>query len=155
MVSTMPMQRGFTYLMLLWWVAISGVMLMALAQRWDTETRRQKEMDLVFRGAQIKAAIEAYAKVPVAKGANHLPVQLEDLLQDDRSGQRVRHLRQLWIDPITGGDWVLSKHGTGIIGVYSSSTRTPMRAPEGITRYDEWRFEVEGAAPILLQADLP
>jgi len=155
MVRPMHPQRGFTYLMLLWWVAISGVMLMALAQRWDTETRRQKEMDLVFRAGQIQSAIVSYAKVPVAKGSSNLPMQLEDLLEDRRSGQIVRHLRQLWPDPITGQAWGLSKQEVGIIGVYSPSKAMPLRAPDGFMQYDEWRFDAQVGSPVVLQADPP
>ncbi len=67
-VYARPRQRGFTYLMLLFWVALSGVMLMALAQRWSTESQREREKELVFRGEQIRLAIEAHASVPVREG---------------------------------------------------------------------------------------
>ena len=102
MMSRTRSQAGFTYLMLLWWVAISGVLLTALAQRWTIEAQRQKEMDLLFKGSQIKAAIEAYAKVPVQEGVGRYPAELKDLLEDKRTGAARHHLRRLWLDPITG-----------------------------------------------------
>lgn len=144
-------QRGFTYLMLLWWVAISGVMLMALSQRWVMESRRQREAELVFRGEQIRLALEAYAKVPVREGLSPYPQKLEDLLSDSRGGKTVRHLRQVWRDPITNQrTWGLLKDKGGIRGVYSLSTQAPVTAPASVRRYDEWRFEVQAApAPAL------
>jgi type II secretory pathway pseudopilin PulG len=135
-------QRGLTYLMLLWWIAIGGVMLMALARTWSLDSRREKEAELVFRGEQIRQAIEAYARVPVAQEASRLPMRLSDLLTDRRSGQVVRHLRRLWPDPVMAEAWgfVQAEDG-GILGVYSRSAAAPLRAPTGVTHYSEWRFE--------------
>ncbi|MBI5924866.1 MAG: type II secretion system protein [Aquabacterium sp.] len=134
-------QVGFTYLMLLWWVAISGVLLTALAQRWTVEAQRQKEMDLVFKAGQIKSAIEAYAKVPVHEGAGRYPGQLSDLLEDRRTGSVRHHLRRLWPDPITGQPWGLIRDQEGIKGVFSLSRKKPMRGPDGVLTFSEWRFE--------------
>jgi type II secretory pathway pseudopilin PulG len=131
--------------MLLWWVALSGVMLMALAERWSHTAQRQREAELAFRGDQIQRAIEAYAQVPVGEGSTRLPRRLEDLLEDRRSGQVERHLRRLWPDPITGQPWVLVRQGGsdttegGIAGVHSPSTRAPLRKDVGDT-YAEWQF---------------
>lgn len=138
-------QAGFTYLMLLWWVAISGVMLMALAQRWATESQRQKEMDLAFKGEQIKQAIEAYAKVPVQQGMSRYPAQLKDLLEDKRTGTARHHLRRLWPDPMTGKPWGLVKDQEGIKGVFSLSQKTPLRGPAGVLAFPDWRFEAAAA----------
>lgn len=145
-----PMRRqgGFTYLMLLWWVALSGIMLMALAQRWSTEARRHKEMELVFRGEQIRLAIEAYAKVPVEPGQSPLPTSLDELVADRRDGTVRHHLRRLWPDPITGSpQWGLVQDPPvtpmgkpGIRGVYSLSAQRPLRAPPGVASYTEWAF---------------
>ena len=65
------------------------------------------------------------------------------LLADERTGQVVRHLRQVWPDPMTGQDWGLIRQGQGIRGVYSVSALTPLRAPKGVARFDEWRFEAD------------
>lgn len=65
-----PRFAGFTYLALLWWVAISSVMLAALAQQWGIESRLQREIELVFRGEQIKAALVSYQRnTPMARSA--------------------------------------------------------------------------------------
>lgn len=148
--------RGFTYLMLLWWVAIASVMLAALGQQWAFERRRQKEIDMVFRAHDIQRALGAYYAAAPASQVRVWPKRLEDLLEDRRGPVVRRHLRQLWKDPLTGrSNWGLiaaveaaSAPGTGLAdeaggikGVYSQAKGKPIRAPEGIKRYDEWRFE--------------
>jgi type II secretory pathway pseudopilin PulG len=140
-------QKGFTYLMLLWWVAVSSILVTALAQSWQIETRRQREIELLYRGEQIRSAIESYAKVPVAAGVSPLPARLENLLEDTRSGVMKRHLRQVWLDPITGSaQWGLVRDQRGILGVYSTSNMRPIRAPKDIKTYQDWRF-VAAAMP--------
>lgn len=135
-------QTGFTYLMLLWWVAISSVLLTALSQNWLIDSRREKEADLLFKGGQIKRAIEAYSKVPLAEGKSTFPTRLEELLEDSRLPMAQRHLRRLWPDPITGGPWGLIKGvDGGIRGVYSTSLKKPLRMNGDATTYAEWRFE--------------
>ena len=134
--------HGFTYLMLLWWIAVSSVLLAALGQSWAIEARRQREMELVFRSEQIKAAIQSYRDATPGP-VKQLPRRLEDLLEDPRGPEVQRHLRRLWSNPITGSDqWGLVKQGDFIFGVYSESDQHPLRAPSGIDRYEDWRFEL-------------
>ena len=141
-------QGGFTYLMLLWWVALAGVMLMALGQSWSMQARRERETELIHRGEAIRVAIEAYVSVPVGEGVSRLPNKLEDLLEDRRSGELRRHLRQLWRDPLTrGGEWGLVRDAGGISGVHSLSRQVPLVPPAGVERYDQWRFVAEVQAP--------
>ncbi|HEX5357283.1 MAG TPA: type II secretion system protein [Aquabacterium sp.] len=144
MVSTprgRPVQGGFTYLMLIWWVAISGLMLAALAENWSHAMRRQREAELVFRAGQIRQAIEGYHKVITPGGTAQWPTQLEDLLDDRRGPTPRRHLRRIWPDPITGdGKWGLIKEGAGIKGVYSNSEAQPLAAPDGVDQYRQWLF---------------
>lgn len=146
MVKTMQGRRaqgGFTYLMLIWWVAISGVMLAALADNWSHAMRRQREAELVFRGEQIRKAIDAYHKVALPGGVSQWPVQLEDLLEDRRGPVVVHHLRRVWPDPITGKPrWGVIREGAGIKGVYSESPTRPLAAPDGVSQYKQWLFVV-------------
>jgi type II secretory pathway pseudopilin PulG len=136
-------QGGFTYLMLIWWVAISGLMLSALADNWSHAMRRQREAELVFRAGQIRQAIEGYHKVITPGGAAQWPTSLEDLLDDRRGPVPKHHLRRLWPDPITGVlRWGLIKEGGGIKGVYSESEAKPLAAPDGVERYKQWHFVV-------------
>ncbi|MEJ6005720.1 type II secretion system protein [Paucibacter sp. AS339] len=99
--------RGFTYLWLLFVIALGGVALAALGQRQQTLQQREREAELRFRGTAIAQALASYAHATPA-GANPLPQRLEDLLEDRRSGATRRHLRRLYADPFTGRpDWVL------------------------------------------------
>lgn len=99
--------RGFTYLWLLFVVALGGVALAALGQRQQTVQQREREAELRFRGDAIAKAIVSYMRQSPA-GANNLPQRLEDLLEDRRSGAVQRHLRRLYTDPFTGkADWQL------------------------------------------------
>jgi type II secretory pathway pseudopilin PulG len=136
--------RGFTYVLLLWWVAIGGFMLAAAGRSWHMDARRQADTELQWRGEQIRAALTSYSQVPVADGVRRLPLRLEDLLEDQRTGQTVRHLRRVWPDPVTRGEWgLLRQPGDGaIVGVFSLSTQRPLLAPAGIETYAAWRFDI-------------
>ncbi len=99
--------RGFTYLWLLFVVALGGVALASLGQRQQTVQQREREAELRFRGEAIAKAISSYMRHS-PEGANSLPQRLEDLLEDRRSGAVQRHLRRLYTDPFTGrADWQL------------------------------------------------
>ncbi|RZL02095.1 MAG: type II secretion system protein [Rubrivivax sp.] len=139
--------HGFTYLMLLWWVAIGSIMLAALGQQWALESRRQKEIELVFRAEQIRDAIQSYYDATPIE-PKLLPTSIDDLLEDRRGPVLKRHLRQHWTDPITGSpDWGLVMAGPFLRGVYSPSKQHPLRAPTSIETYEDWRFETD-AVPL-------
>jgi hypothetical protein len=137
-------QAGFSYLLLLGWVAVSGVMLSALGTQWLAQGRREAEADLVFRAGQITRALHRYAMATPA-GQPTAPLSLDALLDDTRSGARLRHLRQVGLDPITRGPWGLLKDGDRIVGIYSTSSARPWAAPEGVIHYRDWVFRTEGA----------
>ncbi len=139
--------RGFSYLMVLWWVAISSVVLAALGQQWMIESRRQRDIELVFRGDQIRQALDSFYDHAPTGQAKRLPMTWQELLHDTRQPEPVRHLRQLWPDPVTGGSWGVIREGPFIKGVFSTSKGRPLRAPEGVGTYDAWRFE-QGQGPI-------
>jgi type II secretory pathway pseudopilin PulG len=131
--------RGWTYLVLLWWVAISGVMLMALARHWSLQSQREREAELVFRGQQISAALQAYHDTTATQKV--YPTNLEDLLQDQRAVTVKHHLRKAWPDPITGQDWgLLRDENQGIRGVFSTSGKAPLGGPPEAKSYADWVF---------------
>lgn len=100
--------RGFTYLWLLFVVALGGVALAALGQRQQTVQQREREAELRFRGEAIAKAIGSYMRASPGGANSGLPQRLEDLLEDKRSGKVQRHLRRLYADPFTGrADWLL------------------------------------------------
>jgi type II secretory pathway pseudopilin PulG len=115
-------QRGFTYLWLLFAVALAGAVLAQIGQHWSGSMQRERERELIFRGQQIAAAIAAYHAAPgVAVPA--WPRGFDELLEDRRAAAPRRHLRQAFSDPLTGkADWVAVLDETGgWRGVHSRS----------------------------------
>lgn len=149
---------GFTYIAVLVMVVVIGIMLAAASQTWTTVMKREREKELLFRGMQIRNAIEQWWK-PRPGAPPPRPISdLKDLLQNPYSLQKIRYLRRLYRDPITGKDWVLIKDPVrGIIGVASSSGETPFKQGgfsdelkdfEGKNKYSDWQFVYRpGGAP--------
>ncbi|MDE2081228.1 MAG: type II secretion system protein, partial [Burkholderiales bacterium] len=133
-------ERGFTYLWLLFVLALAGAALATAGQRWSTITQRERERDLAFRGDAIAQAIAAYRGAS-APGAAPGPASLEDLLEDRRSLTLRRYLRQVYLDPFTGrADWVVVRDDRGaIMGVHSRARVPAMRRDRGETVGD-WAF---------------
>jgi type II secretory pathway pseudopilin PulG len=147
---------GFTYLAVMFSIVLIGLSLTGAVQQWKTIMQREKEAELLFRGDQIKDAVERYYRAPRA-GTNQYPRSLEELLKDPGSSATKRYLRKLYKDPITNDDWVLVKDGAGRVkGVHSRSPAEPIKKAnftdeykgfEGKTKYSDWVFEFTPGAP--------
>lgn len=128
--------RGFGYLGLLFFIALTAASLAALGQRWSVAAQRERERELVFRGQAIVRAIESYAAATPGRPA--YPQSLDDLLEDRRSLRPRHHLRQRYADPFTGEpDWELipaPPPAVGFLGVRSRSDRPLLmsRGPDGV-----------------------
>jgi type II secretory pathway pseudopilin PulG len=140
-----PWQAGFTYLGLLFAIAILGVTLATVGVVWSTQIRRDKEAELLFVGNQYRTAIGRYA------AGGGYPQALADLLEDKRTPVPRRYLRRLYPDPMTGqADWqLITAPNGGIIGVASNSQNKPIKvagfAPadaafEKAECYCDWKF---------------
>ena len=150
-------QHGFTYLGVLFLVVVIGVALTSVATVWHTAITREKEAELLFIGDQFRAAIEDYYRV--SPGTPQFPMTLQDLLEDKRFPYLRRHLRKLYVDPMTGRDeWGLQRlgDGGGIVGVYSLSDRLPIKQENFDTAYAsfaqaktyrDWVFAFQSDAP--------
>jgi type II secretory pathway pseudopilin PulG len=139
-------QRGFTYLAVLFAVAILSGGLALAGEMWDTAAQREREAELLFIGNEYRVAIRRYYH---AGPQRQYPASLEDLLEDPRRPGIERYLRRLYPDPITGGQWVPIKGPEGIVGVRSASEAVPLKtggfavrdaAFEGARRYSDWQF---------------
>ncbi len=121
-------ERGFTYIALLIAVAIMGVWLAASANFLHLRVQRDKEQELLYIGHQFRQAIERYANSS-AGNARRLPLRLEDLVLDERFPEKRRHLRRIYLDPMTGkAEWGLVRVADGqIIGVHSLSQDAPVK----------------------------
>ncbi len=149
-------QNGFTYLAVLFAVAIFGAVLAATAVVWHQQVQRDKEQELLFIGDAYRAAIAAYyEKTPGT--AKQFPKKLEDLLEDKRQTQLTRYLRKLYLDPMTASkEWGLVTGPAGIVGVYSQSKRAPIKTAKfdkvdkefmGAASYSDWKFVYTAPTP--------
>src|SRR5690606_6742384 len=93
-------QKGVVYLWALFAVTVAGVALAGTGQVWQVISQREKEQELLFIGEQFRKAIMAYYNNPVT-GIRQYPEKLEDLLEDKRGPVPIRHLRKIYIDPMT------------------------------------------------------
>ena len=84
--------RGFTWLLLLFGLAIAGAGLATLGTQWQQAAQREREAELLFRGLQLRDALQRYqAQTPTGQPA--LPRALDDLLTDRRWPEPRHHLR--------------------------------------------------------------
>lgn len=132
----MGAERGFTYIWILFAVALAGIVLAAAGQLWQTEARREKEVELMFVGEQFRQAIGSYYESSPGMPKRY-PDSQERLLFDDRFPIPKRHLRKIYFDPMTGKtEWgLIRKPGIGIVGVHSLSTRKPFKRANFHERY--------------------
>jgi type II secretory pathway pseudopilin PulG len=150
-------QRGATLMVVLVMIVVLGLSAGLAGSAWKTVVQRAKEEELLFRGDQYRRAIESYYQAQHGAAAGAFPQRLEDLLQDPRSLQRMRHLRRLFTEPFTGGDWLLiTDQGGRIKGVKSASELEPFKKDgfpkayekfRGAARYSDWEFVYDPPAP--------
>lgn len=153
---------GFTLVAVLALVVIMGVMTGITAQSWRTLMMREREEELLFRGAQYRDAITRWHAPRTGQRPAPPLNDLKDLLQDPSTLTKTRYIRRLYQDPLTGEDWVPIKDPVrGIIGVASSSEAPPLKQAnfpdglehlEGKTKYSEWQFTYQpGVAAVQSQ----
>ena len=132
-MKIMANQNGFTYILALTIVMIMGIMLGMVGQSWKTIMQREREKELIFRGSQIKEAIENWnnPKYTVPGGTPRVPrplMDLKDLLLDSNSLTPLRFLPhsyaaklddtnpkcapdcakiKVYQDPMTGKEWTI------------------------------------------------
>jgi len=143
-------QYGFTFLTVMFSIVLIGTMIGTAARQLTTVAKREKEIELLFRGQAIRRGIELYYRTSRA-GFSQYPRSLEDLIKDPGSPGVRRYLRKIYADPITGGEWVLIRDGSGRVkGVRSASEEAPLKTAnfpqelksfEGKKKYSEWLFE--------------
>ena len=162
----MPQRRrsaGFTYLGLIILVAILGLVGAAGLKVGSLLQRNAAEQALLDIGAQFSDALASYAAATPA-GQPPQPPSLKQLLNDPRFPSTRRHLRQIFVDPVTGkaGWGVIYLAGdVGVLGIYSLSNAQPLKVGnfeqrfqgfEGKTHYSDWKFimaaKVQAAPPM-------
>jgi len=144
--------RGFTYLMVLFWIVVVGVALGAIGQTWHTMAVRDKERELLFIGDEFRRAIVAYSQAN-PRVADGYPKTLEELLLDPHQPTVRRYLRRIYPDPFSGeATWGLVRTPSGgILGVYSLAEGKPIKVGgfpaqyaqfADAAKYTDWKFAV-------------
>jgi type II secretory pathway pseudopilin PulG len=152
-------QRGFTFLAALIAVTLVAGSLVGFSETWSHAQQREKEIQLLWVGTQIRNAIGLYYQ-RTPGSVKKYPEKLEDLLEDKRYLSMQRYLRRLYADPLTGkAEWgLVGAPGGGIAGVYSLAEGKPVktagfgRGEEGFSgagSYAGWRFLYE--APVVIK----
>ncbi|TFY90142.1 type II secretion system protein [Pseudomonas kairouanensis] len=105
-------------------VAVVAVMLMEVGTLWSSVLQRERELELLARGNEIRRAIGLYYRE-----GNTFPKTLEDLVLDRRKPTIKRYLRRAYDDPLTGtAEWgVVAGPGETIMGVFSTAKGTPFK----------------------------
>jgi type II secretory pathway pseudopilin PulG len=157
-VRRRPIDRGFSVLALLILIATIGVTSATAVRTGALLEHRAAEDQLLAIGEEFTRAFASYAAV-TPPGQPMAPARLEDLVRDPRFPGVRRHLRQVWVDPITRkSEWgrvvgpdgrLLAVHSMSelpVIRQTAAGVWTSVRQPGGVVRYQDWQF---GAEPSL------
>lgn len=152
-------ERGFTYIGALLAIALLSAGLAAAGALWSVASKRDREAELLFVGGQFRQAIMDFHDVVPAGQQSRFPRNFDELLLDKRWPVTRRHLRKVFLDPMTGAaDWVLvPAPGSGISGVHSRSLDKPLkhsgfseddRDLENAPNYTLWVFGYPSGAAV-------
>ncbi|MBN1624927.1 MAG: type II secretion system protein [Deltaproteobacteria bacterium] len=150
-MSAIAKENAFSYIAALIFVTVIGISLTSGSAYWSTIIKREKEKELLFRGDQIRRAIESYYNGVPGGGGSQYPASLNDLLKDPRYLTTQRHLRKIYKDPMTkDGEWgLITVQGGRIKGVFSKGVGTPVKTGnfpdeyedfEKAVKYSDWKF---------------
>jgi general secretion pathway protein G len=151
--------RGYTFVELVVVSAIVAILASAIVPLAKVTTQRQREIELRRTLRELRTAIDkfkdavdqqAIATLEISAGSEGYPKSLEQLvdgvpLAKDASGRRLKFLRRIPIDPMTGTtEWGLRSvqddsdstgwGGGNVFDVYTRSTGTALDG----TKYREW-----------------
>ncbi len=143
-LKTSGMNRdGFTFLIAVFIIMLIGILSAFTGKSWTAIMKREREKELIFRGSQIKEAIENWYNlnqkytVPGVPLRTRVPLplnDLKDLLQDPNSLTPIQYLPQnyaaelddknqrcapdcaklkVYQDPMTGKEWTLIRGTVG------------------------------------------
>ena len=140
---------GFAMMIVITGLLVTSIFLMVTIPPARVERQQLREAELMFAGQAIQSAIESYAK-PSGNAAIELPRNFDDLLFDTRGQVPRRHLRRVYIDPMSRStDWGLILQDDRLLGVYSKSMAAPLKKVgfttdhlsfTGAATYSQWRF---------------
>lgn len=144
-------QSGFTYLSLMIVLAIIGLVTATTIKLGSVLQRSKAEQELLMIGVAFSDALQSYAEATPA-GQSTMPATLADLLRDPRFPTHKRHLRKIFVDPVTGRtEWGIVYAGdrTGVVAIYSLSNARPVKISNfpqrfagfsGALKISDWKF---------------
>lgn len=150
-----PPDAGFTYVGLVIFVAILGLVGAATLKVDSLLRRAAAEQELLEIGAEYSEALRSYAAA-TPRGYPTAPPTMQDLLKDPRFPGARRHLRKIYVDPVTGKDeWGIVWQGdkVGVLALYSLSQAQPLKLANFDARFQnfenkehlsEWKFTASG-----------
>jgi type II secretory pathway pseudopilin PulG len=150
-------EAGFTYVGLIVLVTIIGLVGAATLKADALLRRAAAEEELLEIGAAFSAALKSYAEA-TPRGQPNYPPTLQELLKDPRFPGVRRHLRRIFVDPVTGkAEWgiVHAAEQKGVLAVYSLSQARPLKVANFDARFpnfenkehiSEWKFAAVGQA---------
>lgn len=147
-------QRGLSLVELIFTVAIVSILSMAALPLARVSIKRQKEVELRRALREMRDAIDRYNDasfrgfIEQKFGADNYPPDLETLVkgvtQLNAVDKKLRFLRRIPRDPMTGSEWGLrstqdspdsnSFGGQNVFDVYTKSTATALDG----TKYSDW-----------------
>jgi len=143
-------EDGFTYVIVMFVVAVLSILSVRALENSLTKARRDKEEELLFVGQAYRDAIRSYYDNTPGT-AKEYPPDLTSLLLDNRTTTTRRPLRKLYRDPMSDSEkWgvILTDDGR-IKGVYSLSQQQPVKTggfPDEFVAfavaksYRDWQF---------------
>jgi type II secretory pathway pseudopilin PulG len=146
---------GFTYVSVMVLVAVIALAGAATLKLGSVLQRSRLEAELLAIGAEYADALQSYADATPA-GQPTQPRSFKELLRDPRSSTLKRHLRRIYVDPLTGSaEWGIVYAGdkAGIVAIYSLSDAKAVkignfperfRAFEGRAKVSDWKFSAGG-----------
>lgn len=148
---------GFTYLGLVILVTVIGLVGAATLKIDALLRRAAAEEELLAIGAAFGEALRTYAEA-TPKGQPAQPPTLKELLKDPRFPGVRRHLRKIFVDPMTGKAewgivWTNPSERRGVFAVYSLSTAKPLKIANFDARFagfenkehvSDWKFAATG-----------
>ncbi len=152
-------ESGFTFIELVVSTAILAVLASGAIPLARVSMRRTKEAELHRTLREMRTAIDKFkdaadqqiiSPLELSTGSDNYPKNLEQLvdgvaLNNDASGKKMKFLRRIPIDPITGqADWHFRAYGDdakstvwGGGNIYDVSSKSDGKALDG-TKYKDW-----------------
>ncbi|UMR30071.1 type II secretion system GspH family protein [Massilia sp. MB5] len=144
----MRRQQGFSYLIVMFLVAMLTLASVRALQVTLVNEQREREAELLLVGMAYRNAIRSYYQNATGS-ARQLPKDGKALLDDGRGQRTEHHLRKRFRDPMTAEAWEEIYENDFLIGVVSRSSRKPIKKsgfpPEladfsKARTYRDWKF---------------